>query len=373
MPSVDIENIKIKRLAQRLMDDIHRRGLRPGDRYMTASKASDQLEATEISVHRAMQHLADREILVRQRGSGTFIGSGFEPRGPATSPLQVVHVVMAMDYQRTATVPAETLVDRLSHALSGAVVEVHYVTPHDAMRHLNLIVDRMGRAPERADAPREGIILIRSTRKMQLYVAESSLPAVVFGSVYPGVSGLSWLDGNQLQAGQLMGDYLLEQPEGRTLLLMRDDWRHGDNMMVRGLTESLGRGGVSLGDVQILSIPPDPHHIAGQVHELLHSDPGLTRIACRRDLYADAVADVVDGLGRKRARSVAIVAGGGRRPKLSRYAYVRPEIDEDEQVEAVGHLLAERAGEAQTVQHRVVPVSLVRPTNTSRRRGQSAS
>jgi len=356
MPSINIENANIKQLAERLVDDIRRRGLRPGDRYMTASEARREFDASEISVHRAMQLLADRRYLVRQRGSGTFVGSMFKSPVKDLCPLRVVHVIMSMDYQRTATVPAEVLIDRLGVSMPEAVVEVHYVTPNDAMRHLDRIVERI----DPADKAAEGIILIRSTRKMQMYVEQSGLPAVVFGGIYPGVSKLPWLDIDQQAIGQTMARYAARHKPRRVALLMRDDWRHGDNLLFDGIARELGEAGYSINALSVLSIPPEEHHIAEETHALLSGDRAITAVLCRTHRYADTVANVVESLGSERARQVRIVAGGGRKPALIRYAYVAPDISEEEQVEVIGRMLLERAMQPRRKpQSRVIPVHLV--------------
>ncbi len=355
---VDVENSNIKQLAERLVDDIRRRGLLPGERYMTASKACHLFDASEISVHRAMQLLADRNYLVRQRGSGTFVGSQLKPKGKEACPLRIVHVVMSMDYQRTATVPAEILVDRLGVSMPEATVEVHYVTQSDAMRHLDRIVERIN--PEEKN--REGIILIRSSRKMQMYVEQAGVPAVVFGGVYPGVTDLPWVDVDQVAVGRKMAQHVMKTKAGRFALLMRDDWRRGDNRLYEGITRELGDAGYRLDALTVLSIPPEDHHIAEEVHALLSQDTAVTGIMCRTHLYADVAAEVVESLGKDRAKKMRIVAGGGRKPSLIRYAYVAPDTTEEEQVELVGQILLDRAihGSQNTkTPNQVVPVHLV--------------
>ena len=356
MSNIDVENSNLKQLADRLVDDIRRRGLRPGDRYLTASEAGRKFKASPISVHRAMQLLADRDYLIRQRGSGTFVGPQLTVTGEKACRLRVVHVVMSMDYQRTATVPAEVLVDRLGVSVPEAVVQVHYVTLSDAMRHLDRIVEGIGES----DKTREGIILIRSTRQMQMYVEQSGLPAVVFGGVYRGVSRLPWLDVDQAVIGEMMARHVLGGKPRRIAMLMRDDWRHGDNLMVEGVIRVLGDAGYSAGAITILSVPPDPHHIEEELHAVLSDDPSISGIICRTHLYAQAATRALETAGDRRDGQVRVVAGGGRKPASIRYAYVAPEVDEQAQVELIGRMLAERANDGDgEPQSRMIPVRLV--------------
>jgi len=354
MTAIDVENTNLKQLANRLVEDIRRRGLRPGDRYLTASVASQQFDASEISIHRAMQLLADRDYLVRQRGSGTFVGSKIEPEQDQSCPLRVVHVVMSMDYRRTATVPAEVLVDRLGVSMPDVVVEVHYVTEHDAMRHLDRIVERIDRQDKRS----EGIILIRSSRQMQMYVEESGLPAVAFGGVYPGVKKLAWLDIDQEAVGQVMAQNIIKSKPRRMALIMRNDWRHGDNLMYQGIMRELGAAGYGMDALSILCVPPHREHIAEELHALLLEDAAIAGIMCRTHLYAQVACEIVRTLSRK--RRMQIIAGGGRKPASMPYAYVTPEIEEPKQVELVGQMLLDRAiGKEDSFQNRVIAVDFV--------------
>lgn len=358
MSNIDVENTNIKSLAERLVDDIRRRGLLPGERYMTASEARHEFEASEISIHRAMQLLASQNYLVRQRGSGTFVGSRLKPKVKDACPLRIVHVVMSMDYQRTATVPAEILVDRLGVSMPEATVEVHYVTPSDAMRHLDRILERID-PDEKAS---EGIILIRSSRTMQMYVEQSGVPAVVFGGIYPGVTRLPWLDVDQDAIGRMMSRYAMKAKPKRLALLMRDDWRRGDNRLYQAIAREIGKGRYAFDALTVLSIPPESHHIAEELHAVLSEDDSIDAIMCRTHLYADVAAEVVESLGKERVKRTRIVAGGGRKPSLIRYAYVAPDITEEQQVEIVGQMLLERANHGQTkgqAKHQVVSVHLV--------------
>lgn len=364
MSDISVENVTVKTLADLLIDDIRRRGLRPGARYLTAAQAGQQFGVNEISVHRAMQLLANRDYLVRQRGSGTFIGSAFKSSEVQTNPLQVIHVVMSIDHQRTATVPAEVLVTRLGAALPESVVDVHYVTPFDAMRHL----DRIMKGIDGAEKSSEGIILIRSSRKMQIYVEHSGVPAVVCGGVYPGVTQLPWVDVDQIKVGQSMAQYVLDNKSQKLLLLMRDDWRHGDNLMLEGIFQVLGKANFDMSALKILSIPPDPFHIEEELLELFSTDKSITGVMCRTHTYAEATTRAIKAAKGRSLSTMRIIAGGGRKPASIRHAYVTPQISEEEQIELIGQMLLERANhpDRKNISSRVISVEMTEPSVTNK-------
>ena len=356
MSTVTVENSNLKRLASALEDDIRRRGLRPGDRYLTASQAGKQFSASEMSIHRAMQLLAEEDFLIRQRGAGTFVGSKFKVVPERCCPLQIVHVVMSMDHQRIATLPAELLVEQLGVAMPDAVVEVHYVPDYDSLRHLDRIVSRI----TEDNKSKEGVILVRSSCPMQLFIEESGLPSVVFGSVFSAVTKLSSIDVDQHDVGRLMARHVLDAKCERLVLLMRDDWRHGDNEMYSGVTQELANGGLGFDALTLCSIPPERDHIVGEVCRIMSGNDPPSALICRNHLYADAAEEALRTLNEH--SSVLVVSGGGRKPIAAHYAYVIPEIDEEEQVQMLGRMLLDQATHAKPqVQNQVVPVHICLP------------
>lgn len=356
MSTVFVENSTVKRLASTMQDDIRCRGLRPGDRYLTASEAGRKFNASEMSVHRAMQLLAEGDYLVRLRGAGTFVGSKFKGASEQWCALQVVHVVMAMDCQRIATLPAELLVEHLGVAMPEAVVQVHYVPDYDSLRHLDRIVS----AIEQGDKSREGVILVRSSRAMQLFMEKAAVPVVVFGSVYSDVSKLSSIDLDQEAVGRLIARHAVNAGHKRLALLMRDDWRQGDNRMFSGVTQELSSHGLGFDALTVQCIPPERDHIVQEVRRIMSLRDAPTVLMVRNHLYADAAEEALRSL--KLRRSTLLVSGGGRKPLSAGYPYVAPEIDEEEQIQLLGRMLLDQVTqEKPRVQNRVVPVKICVP------------
>ncbi|QDS99098.1 GntR family transcriptional regulator [Adhaeretor mobilis] len=356
MISAGIENSNLKQLATALEHDIRRRGLRAGDRYLTASEACKQFNASEMSVHRAMQLLAEEGYLVRQRGAGTFVGAKYEVPVDQSCPLKIVHVVMSMDCQRIATLSAELLVQQLGLAMPDVSVDIHYIPEYDSLRHLERIVSGI---PE-ANRPKEGVILIRSSRSMQLLIEESGLPAVVFGSIHPGVTKLSSIDMNQFEVGRLMARHALDAGRTRLILFMRDDWREGDNAVFSGVMQELAADGIGPDAFNLYCIPPESDYIAEKVRMVLSRECEPFALICRTHTYADAAEKVIYEM--KKKDSVLLISGGGRRLIGTRYPYVTPEICIEDQVQILGRMLMGHASQAESgVKNQIVPAQFVCP------------
>ena len=157
-----------------------------------------------MTMHRAMRSLAGRDVLVRKRNRGTFIGPKFNNSGHSQQPIDVLHVLMAIDYHRTQNFSSDTLVDEFSKAMPGVTIQVHHLIENGSLQYIDRQIERL------APSQREGFVLIRCAREVQLRISESSLPAVVFGHVYPGIN-LPCISHDQEAVGRYMAKYALGQ------------------------------------------------------------------------------------------------------------------------------------------------------------------
>lgn len=276
----------IERLAQQIEGDIRQRGLRPGDRYFTAAEASRLFDVGSMTIHRAMQSLAARQVLVRQRSRGTFVGPGFRPNPQVGQDLDVLHLVMAMDFHRTQSHSSDSLVDEFSQSLPGAVIQVHHLLDAAAERYIRRVVAQAG------DAAREGFVLMRCSRSVQQIVAESGVPAVVYGQPYPDVA-LSCVKHDQETVGRLLAEYALSQGARRFALLMHARWRYGDHQMIDAATETLSGAGVALSELKLRSLSPEREVVEHVVREMLDEPEPPQAFLCRNDFYAAITWDVL--------------------------------------------------------------------------------
>ncbi|MBI9016914.1 MAG: GntR family transcriptional regulator [Phycisphaerae bacterium] len=350
-------------LAERLEHDIRERGLTSGQRYLIAKDASVLFDENIITVHRAMKMLADRKVLVRQRRKGTFVGPDFQNKSGSPSPtISCMHVVMAMAYYQTSGMPANALIEGIKSVLPLIPIQVHYLPSNDALAYTKSVVEMI-----KARGTQEGLLLIHSSREMQEYVVSSGSLAAVFGCVYPGVTGLPWVDVDQEQSGELMAQYALDAGHKKFALLMRSDWRRGDNLLHSGITGCLGDAGLSMNSLVTLSVPVDIDIIASEIRDLLESPDAPTVIFCRGDYYADVVVDVAKSLGLKIGKDIEIISGGHLREDCNKdYASIVPKLSNKQQVHVAVKKLCEIArGEKQEADHLIVP-AMICNKNTSK-------
>lgn len=280
-------------LARKVVEDIRARGLTPGDQYLTSEEARQLFRARKSHINQAMKMLADRNILVRQRKSGTFVGPAYKEDALAgVSGLRVIHVMMAMDFYRTQTVPTNLYIDTISEMLPGVSVQIHVIPEQNGLQHTQAVID--GIVPE--ERKQHGLVLIRSSRDAQRLVEESGIPAVVSGSVYPDVKQLSWVDVDQEAAGRLSTAYAIEKGYRHFILLMRNEWRRGDNLVLKGASAALGEAGLGADAMQVCSIPPQEDVIREEVRHQLDSSGKRLAFLCRGGFFVDPTFRVLESL-----------------------------------------------------------------------------
>ena len=276
----------VEKIAVRLEGDMRQRDLRPGDRYLTAAEASELFQVNSMTMHRAMRSLAGREMLVRKRNRGTFVGPKFNNSNHVQQAIDVLHVVMAIDYYRTQNFSSDRLVDEFSKAIPGVTIQVHHLIENGALQYIDSQIQRL------SSSKREAFVLIRCTREVQHRISESALPAVVFGHVYPGIC-LPCISHDQSAVGRFMAEYALQQGARRFAFLTHAHWRLGDHRMIDAATLLLGGAGVQLDQVKIRSVAPEREIVREVVREILQCDEPPDAFLCRSDFYAQVVSEMV--------------------------------------------------------------------------------
>ncbi len=340
---------RVADLVTKVIEDIRVRGLSPGDRYLTSEEAQRVFRVQKSVLNEAMRHLADRQVLSRQRRSGTFIGPAFQADYlPSATGLQAVHVLTTLEWHRTRTIRAEQFVETLNSILPDVAVHVRYMPAHNAATVTRQVIDQI-----RSSRQREGLVLIFSSHETQQLVADSGLPAVNFGSVYPGIEGLPSVEGDQAGIGRMMARYLVDRQHDRFVYLTRNEWRRGDNIVLEAISQELHRANVSLDGLTIRSVAPVTEQVVSEIRDILAQPNPPTAFMCRTDFYADLVIRETEELGVK----VDVVSGGRDEPRP--YPAVRPIMCPEEQIKQLAHMLAARAaGRMPDPPHVIIPVEL---------------
>jgi len=349
------ERPPVLELAERMQELIRETGLAPGDRFLTAREAASTFRVRLDLANRALQVLVQRGWLQRRQRLGAVVTD------PTRSRLSLgrIHILFQEDHQRVERGLAAPVQVGLQRVLPGCDVVVSVIPTGGGADYVETMLRRLG-AGERP----EGLLLRRCDYPTQRRVADSGLPAIVHGSIYPGVA-LSSVNMDGRQAGELQARELVRAGCARVVYLRGDRSVPGEQELLRGLRAGVEAEGLGPTAVDLIEVPPFADLVREELAQnLVDARPDrpvgvVANIAPLADAALDALGRLGWEDGRVRVHANLIPTELGARAP---YPFLRPVVDEEEQGVLLGQLLCRRVelpGAANT--HRLVPCELVRP------------
>lgn len=322
--------------AQRLHNDISLRRLAPGSRYLTAEESARLLGTSVATANRALRVLANQEIVVRRRNSGTFVG----PAVLKTSfdAIHTVSILAPLAMRMDIAVRFDLLIQGVLASLPDvADVRVSYVPAEQSVEFVRSLLE-----PSRDAGNLAGVVAISCSRDVYRYLGENKFPLVVMGSLYADQPFPS-IDTDERQAGRLLTDYLIERGHTRMALFSDSESCPGDNYFHDGVSESLTVARLPHNALVWRAPGPDPAVLQAQVDELLSSPQRPSGIVVRLPRWADDVAAIARAHKLRVPKDVEIVFKGFAvgEPGKSAFPHVCPSIPYREIAERVGQLLAQ--------------------------------
>lgn len=350
---------RIAELANRLVEDIHTRGLKPGDRYLTTLDASRMLGVGNNVANRALQLLEKRSVIVRQQRKGSFIAHQAHVTRTAT-PLRRVHLLVHHRYFKTEGTANDGVLVGMQGELPGSSVSISFIPVDGETEFVDSLV-----AESLNSNVKDGFVLIRSSLETQRHIAASGLPSVVYGSVYPSVQGLPSVNRDSHEIGRSLTRYLLEQGNRRIVYFTRQNVLPGDYATMDAILDTMSQAGLSLDDFVMRALPPDESAAESVAASLLDDCPAPTGFICRHSRFADGVSRVLESKdGREPARSHIVVCDYYLKSgEKARYIYPKPSLTPEQQGQHLGRLLACQArGEEIRQLAEWIPVRLCHPS-----------
>lgn len=292
--SVLVASPKVQLVADWLQSDIRRRGLRAGDRYLTSEEAATELDVSTGTAHQAMRLLVDQQVLQRTRKRGTYIGSAVEPPNPNKRPR--VYVLLPADATRDGSYArlSESLYPAISAAFGGASLQLEYLPRGDSLGFVRTLVDEADTAGNLG-----GFLLMRSTFEIQDFFQEhrARYPAVVVGSVYPGITMLPSADADQGAIGEDLAARALRAGHRRVAVLLYEHWAPGDSRLMSSIVETFATSAKRLERFEVCSLPAYEQAIRARVKSLLVREDRPTAIIARMALQVRMVFEVAKEVG----------------------------------------------------------------------------
>jgi GntR family transcriptional regulator, arabinose operon transcriptional repressor len=346
---------RIVQLAARIERDICDRHLQPGDAYLNTSEAARMLGVSSVMANRAMQLLAKRRILSRRQGAGAVVAEGIlQTKRP---PLRCVHFLVHQNYLKTEGLLGDGVLIAMQSELPGVDVRLNFLPNDNGAEDIARLIGEVIRSPEP-----EGFVLVRASLYVQRQVHASGLPAVIFGTPYPSVHGMAWIDSDQHQAGQLLAQHVLDRGSRRVLYLSRDRMLPGDQLFEDGLCETLSEANVPLSGLTTLYLPTDHETIRTVVGNRLKMDGAPVGIIARSEPLAEGAAAAAADLKLAVGRDLFIVLSNAYRAgneKPVAFPHIRNAYSPQQVGAHLGRILALQASN-RSVQpnHEIIPVEL---------------
>ena len=349
-------------LADKLLGDIRRRGLAPGDRYLTTEQASRMLGVRKAAANGAMRYLAEQEILIRRQRAGTFVGPGFESQ--ARSTVRTVYVLLPGGDPVAANWSMDPFVEGLHREMGDVNVQFSFVPRRHGVAYVRELIHGSLDSGQLA-----GVVPVSCPPEVYRELADLGVPAVAYGTLYSDQEGMPSVDIDNRQCGRLLTQYLIDRGHRRIAFFMTGEGRPGDNDFYDGISEVLAAAGLAHNALVQRLVPGDLEALEAMARQLLDDMADRpTAVIARSGVYADAVRSAASGLGLAVPDDVEIVFDSEDQTTLrvdqSLYPHVRSQLPFVQIAALIGGLLKRLAG-GELVQRRrlVVPVDFREPTN----------
>lgn len=340
--------------AQRLETDIRRRGLVPGSRYLTAEESARLLGTSVATANRVLRMLAEQEIVVRRRNSGTFVGPAATQ--PGTAEVHTVSLLVPVSRLTQGPLRFDLMIEGILAALPDvADVRVSYVPPQGSVEFVRSLLESVRDSGQLA-----GVVAISCPRDVYRYLGENQYPLVVIGSLYSDQPYPS-IDTDEHQAGRLLVEYLVARGHHRMALFSDSEDSPGDHYFHDGVSEALTAAKMPHNALVLRAPGLDPAVLAAQMHELLSAADHPTGIIVKLPQWADEMEALVAECGLRVPEDVEVVFRDVAvvDPGKSEFPHARPGISIREFAGLAGRMLASvRRGEPLAEQTIKVPYEM---------------
>lgn len=284
-------------LAQRLEQDIIRRGLAPDQKYLSTRQVGEQFGVSLSMAAQAMQLLADQEKLVRRDRSGTYVGPAAQ--FDKTSRVKVVYVLMPEERANYSAVPLDLLIDSLSHpSHDPAVAPEQYSVQFSILpKEEQVLYVKELLAPTKSNWELCGVVAISCSREIYRFLHQQGVPVVVLGSLDHDLQELPSIDADHFECGRLLAQYLFQNGHERIAMLGISNGRPGDHDFLDGIVEAMTAAGKPPNSLIARLCPNDIETLRVQAEATLSRRDRPTGIVCRGERMLNLILPIANRMG----------------------------------------------------------------------------
>lgn len=343
-------------LAERIQDDIRQRGLVPGDSYLSAAETAKMLKVGTAAANRALQLLEHRQVLVRRQRSGTFIGTAsLQPN----SSDRRVNLIVDQSFLKSEGLLADGVLAGIQSVLPQADLRFRFMPVTDDADFVHQVIDEA-----LLSSQREGFVLVRASLTAQRLVANSGLPAVIFGTPYPSIKTIPGIDRDSVQSGILAAADLIKRRCEHILLLLRQQVMPGDHRLLDAIQQQLNEAHPQP-NFTLRCLPLVIEEIQQEVYSVLRQKAGKWGIICRSAPLAEGASLALERVkSRIKQNDITgeIIVTDIQRPgqkSLPPWRHTQLLLSPQEIGEKIGQLLESQfTGTPHTVEQISIPVQL---------------
>lgn len=196
----------------------------------------------------------------------------------------------------------------------------------------------------RSDSSFVGFVLTLGTREVQHYLAQSGLPTVVNGSVYPGIR-LPFVEVDQNNLGRIMAKQAIAAGHRRLVFVNREVWRQGDEVAFNGMLNEVHAAGLEQGAIAVRNTPVSPEAVAAAMRHWLDELEMPVALLCREVYFAQVALRVAFERELRVPQDLMVICDGTYEvvDRLPDCPSVRTRMSLKEEFAVIGRMLAQLA------------------------------
>jgi len=285
MSTIEVHRRHVDALAERLVADIHRRGLTVGDRYLTTEEVRRMLGVRKAVAGKAVRRLAEQDILIPRQRAGTFIGPGLQKQN--RSRVRTIYVLLPAGDPSGSHWAYQPFIAGIRNSIPEVNVQFTFVPEGDPLPYVQELIE-----DQRATGHFLGVVAVSCPPEVYRYLSERRVPSVVSGSLYSAELHLSSVDLDNHHSGQLLTQYLVDRGHARMALLSTGVGRPGDNAFLDGVIDTLTAAGLPPNSLIQRSVRNDIEAFRAIAKELLEKPDRPTAVMTRGSFQLAAIAEV---------------------------------------------------------------------------------
>lgn len=270
---------KSQQVFQELCRELQAGRFSPGQQYHTITEICDAFDVSATTAVKCLDRLAEDGVVIRKQGAGTFVQQVPQSRLSDSFGIRNDDILGCLDYVMPEDIAFRAGPEYLGELLAAVQRQRE---DDDLSLRLNLLPSRIRSAQDvegwlsrRVRGGAKAFVFRWMPRVAQEIAVEKKWPTCVHGHPDAGID-LPYVDLDQRQLGRRIADHLISQNCRRVGVLMRAEWRPGDNLMINSLLEHLGS--------RLLAIetsPPDDNNVDATVQRLLALRPKIDALVVR--------------------------------------------------------------------------------------------